>query len=124
MIDFDRRVAVLLVFVLHFIGDDATASHILTTLREAMAPGSYLVLSHGTAEGVPPSSLSNSSACTSAAPVPGRPARATRWNSSSAVWTSSNRASSSRRSDLRRAPTIGTPTIELSSSYAGVGRKP
>jgi hypothetical protein len=57
LIDFDRPVAVLLVFVLHFMGDDATAAHIVATFRGAMAPESYLVLSHGTAEGLPAEQL-------------------------------------------------------------------
>jgi hypothetical protein len=57
LIDFDRPVAVLLVFFLHFIDDNATASHIAETVKGSMAPGSYLVLSHGTAEGMQPDQL-------------------------------------------------------------------
>jgi hypothetical protein len=57
LINFDRPVGVLLVFVLHFMGDDAMAAHIVDALRGAMAPDSYLVLSHGTAEGLPPEQL-------------------------------------------------------------------
>lgn len=47
LLDFSRPVAVLLVAVLHFIPDDAQAADILTTLRGALAPGSYLVICHG-----------------------------------------------------------------------------
>lgn len=45
-LDFSRPVAVLLMAVLHFIpGHDQTAA-IVATLRERMAPGSHLALSH------------------------------------------------------------------------------
>jgi len=47
LIDFSRPVAVLLVAVLHFVPDSANPERILTTLREALAPGSYLVICHG-----------------------------------------------------------------------------
>jgi hypothetical protein len=43
-IDFDRPMALMLVAVLHFIGDEAY--EIVATLRAALAPGSYLVISH------------------------------------------------------------------------------
>ena len=46
VIDFDQPVAVLLVAVLHFITDEEDAAGIVARLRDAMAPGSYLVLSH------------------------------------------------------------------------------
>ena len=46
LIDFDRPVAVLLVAVLHFIGEHDDPEYILGLLRERMAPGSYLVISH------------------------------------------------------------------------------
>ena len=46
VIDFTRRVAVLLVGILHFIPDEAGAPASVAKLRDAMAPGSYLVISH------------------------------------------------------------------------------
>lgn len=45
-LDFSRPVAVLLVGVLHFLPDAADNRRILATLRDAMAPGSLLVVSH------------------------------------------------------------------------------
>jgi SAM-dependent methyltransferase len=48
LIDFDRPVAVLLVAVLHFIHDTDRPQEILARLREVMAPGSYLAISHVT----------------------------------------------------------------------------
>lgn len=48
VIDFGQPVAVLLVAVLHFIRDSEAPADIVARLKEAMAPGSYLVISHGT----------------------------------------------------------------------------
>jgi hypothetical protein len=46
-VDFDRPVALMLVAVLHFIADSDEPAEIVATLREALAPGSLLILSHG-----------------------------------------------------------------------------
>ncbi len=46
LIDFSRPVAVLLVAVLHFLPDEADPAGSVAQLREVMAPGSYLVISH------------------------------------------------------------------------------
>lgn len=50
LIDFDRPVAVLMLAVLHFIGDEDDPHGIVARLRSAMAPGSYLAVSHVTAD--------------------------------------------------------------------------
>jgi SAM-dependent methyltransferase len=47
LLDFTRPVAVLLVAVLHFIPDVDDPEQIVATLRDALAPGSYLVIGHG-----------------------------------------------------------------------------
>ncbi|NRQ31979.1 SAM-dependent methyltransferase [Nonomuraea sp. NN258] len=52
-IDFDRPVGVLLVAIMHFIAESDDPEGILRTLREAMAPGSYLVMSHGCSDARP-----------------------------------------------------------------------
>jgi SAM-dependent methyltransferase len=52
-IDFDRPVAILLVAVLHFITESDDPRQIIAQLRDAMAPGSHLVISHATAESRP-----------------------------------------------------------------------
>jgi hypothetical protein len=46
LIDFGQPVAVLLVAILHFIADEDDPFAVVARLREAMAPGSYLVISH------------------------------------------------------------------------------
>jgi SAM-dependent methyltransferase len=48
LIDFDEPVAVLLVAVLHFIADFEEPARIVATLKQALAPGSWLVITHGT----------------------------------------------------------------------------
>jgi SAM-dependent methyltransferase len=50
LLDFDQPMAVLTLAVLHFIADADDPPSILAHLRDAVAPGSYLVLSHGTAD--------------------------------------------------------------------------
>jgi len=46
LIDFHQPLAVLLVAVLHFIDNDDDPYSIVESICEAMAPGSYLVVSH------------------------------------------------------------------------------
>jgi len=46
LIDFGQPLAVLLVAVLHFISDGDDPPAILAAIRDAIPPGSYLVLSH------------------------------------------------------------------------------
>jgi hypothetical protein len=46
LLDFSQPVAVFLVAVLHFIPDSGQAADIVATLRDALAPGSYLVICH------------------------------------------------------------------------------
>jgi SAM-dependent methyltransferase len=53
LIDFSQPAALLLVSVLPFIGPDDDPWALVATLRDALAPGSYLVVSHGTTEGRP-----------------------------------------------------------------------
>ncbi|MET8702635.1 SAM-dependent methyltransferase [Kitasatospora sp. NPDC058032] len=46
-VDLGEPVALMLVAVLHFIRDEDGAERIVRTLRDALAPGSALILSHG-----------------------------------------------------------------------------
>jgi hypothetical protein len=47
-LDFSRPIALSLIALMHFIPDEEDPYGITRTLIEALAPGSYLVLSHGT----------------------------------------------------------------------------
>jgi SAM-dependent methyltransferase len=53
LIDVGRPVGLLLMVVVHFIADADDPWRIVATLRDALAPGSYLVLGHATHEGEP-----------------------------------------------------------------------
>jgi len=53
LIDLTRPVAILLVAVLHFIADEDDPYGIVDRLKEVMPAGSYLVVSHVTADDVP-----------------------------------------------------------------------
>ena len=50
LIDLSQPVAILLIAVLHFIRDDEDPPGVLKTLKQAMAPGSYLAISHITGD--------------------------------------------------------------------------
>ena len=53
LLDFDRPVAVLMVALLHFVAHDEDAAGIVAAFRDVLAPGSALVISHGTDGGRP-----------------------------------------------------------------------
>jgi SAM-dependent methyltransferase len=53
LIDFRQPVALLLVAVLHFLDDADDPWQIVATLRDALAPGSFLVVSHATTDDRP-----------------------------------------------------------------------
>ncbi|MEU8400269.1 SAM-dependent methyltransferase [Nonomuraea sp. NPDC048892] len=52
-IDFGRPLGVLLVAVMHHLADSDRPGEVVAALREAVAPGSFLVMSHGTSEARP-----------------------------------------------------------------------
>ena len=52
-LDFTRPTAVLLLAILHFIGDEHDPAAIVATLAQALAPGSYIAISHLTADFAP-----------------------------------------------------------------------
>jgi S-adenosyl methyltransferase len=73
LIDFDRPVALLLVAVLHFITDEEDPGELVKRLREAMVPGSYLTISHGTLDGRSPQVVEAVEKLYSRTSAPGRP---------------------------------------------------
>ncbi len=50
LLDFTQPVALLLVAVLHFVRDEEDPAGLVARLREALAPGSYVGISHATAD--------------------------------------------------------------------------
>lgn len=57
VIDFDRPVGVLFVAVLHFITSDENPYKAVTVLRDRIAPGSFLAISHITSNGSDPTTI-------------------------------------------------------------------
>lgn len=53
LLDLDRPVALLLVAVLHFLEDQDDPYSAVAELRDSLAPGSLLILTHASYEGVP-----------------------------------------------------------------------
>jgi SAM-dependent methyltransferase len=53
LLDFTRPIGLLMLASLHFVTDDEVAYRLAVMLREALAPGSFLVVSHATYDGVP-----------------------------------------------------------------------
>lgn len=53
LLDFRKPVGVLLVAVLHYVSDDDHPARIMSTLRDALAPGSYLAIGHVSHDHVP-----------------------------------------------------------------------
>ncbi|WP_250035458.1 SAM-dependent methyltransferase [Paractinoplanes maris] len=53
-LDLSRPVAVMLIAVLHFVHDDDEATAAVATLMRALPPGSFLALTHATADFLPP----------------------------------------------------------------------
>jgi SAM-dependent methyltransferase len=54
LLDLDRPVALMLVAVIHFLSDDDRPAEIVATLRDALAPGSVMVITHATMDGPTP----------------------------------------------------------------------
>jgi SAM-dependent methyltransferase len=53
LLDLSQPVALLLVAILHFLPDGDDPAGLVAGLRDALAPGSYVVISHGTTDGQP-----------------------------------------------------------------------
>ena len=53
MLAFDKPVAVLLMAILLFVTEDENAYRMVSTLRDALAPGSYIAISHPTDDNYP-----------------------------------------------------------------------
>ncbi len=51
MIDLDRPVAVIMAAVLHFVSDEDDPFAVVSRVQNRLAPGSYLVVTHASAEG-------------------------------------------------------------------------
>jgi SAM-dependent methyltransferase len=60
LLDFARPVCLLLVAILHFLPDADDPAALVGAFRDALAPGSYLILSHATMDGYPAEAAADS----------------------------------------------------------------
>jgi hypothetical protein len=72
-IDLDKPVAVLLIAILHFVEDEAQPYQIVDHLTEAIAPGSFLAVSHVTADALPAEAAEEARATYNDSNAPGIP---------------------------------------------------
>ena len=52
LLDLSRPLAVMIVALFHFVPDDVEAYHVVSAVRDAVASGSYLAISHASTEGI------------------------------------------------------------------------
>jgi hypothetical protein len=71
LIDLGQPVAILLVAVLHFVRDNEDPWELVNILKDRIAPGSYLVISHGTADHISPEAARNARDAYEDASAPG-----------------------------------------------------
>ena len=70
LIDFSKPVALLLIAILHFIAEEENPYGIVATLRDGLPSGSFLALSHGTADFHPPGAAGEAAASYQTATAP------------------------------------------------------
>ena len=71
LIDLAQPVAVLLVAVLHFLEDHEDPWSVVNVLKDQVAPGSYFVISHVTADHLPPAAAQGAREAYAGASAPG-----------------------------------------------------
>jgi SAM-dependent methyltransferase len=71
LLDLAQPVAVLLVAVLHFVADDEDPWAVVDCYKDQVAPGSYLVISHVTADHLAPGAARRAQAAYAGASAPG-----------------------------------------------------
>ncbi|MBU0492809.1 MAG: SAM-dependent methyltransferase [Chloroflexi bacterium] len=72
LLDWDRPVAVLLLNLLHYVVDDQQAQQVVRTLSDALVPGSYIAISHGTRDGATPEQTARAEQIAAASRAPNR----------------------------------------------------
>jgi hypothetical protein len=113
LIDFGQPVGILLVAVLHFIRDEEDPGGILPRLKAAMAPGSYLVLSHAIGDLYPREVGAEAPRPTTERPLRWCFAPARRSSAFSTGWSSSSRGWYNSRNGV---PTATSPAAGASSA--------
>jgi O-methyltransferase involved in polyketide biosynthesis len=120
-IDFSQPVAVLLVAVLHFLPDSDGPWSAVKCITDYLAPGSYLVISHVTGDGIPDQAVSRAREIYAGALVQGaarsRGEIARFFDGTDLIEPGLTDVATWRSGRRRRGP--GRPVL----FYAGVGRK-
>ena len=121
LLDLDEPLAVLLVAVLHFLPDADEPWALVDQIKQQVAPGSYLAISHVTSDGIPPESARAAAEVYAGASAPGvarsREDIARFFTGLDLVEPELVEVSAWRAPPLDRRP---RPAL----FYAGVGRKP
>lgn len=123
LLDFDQPIGLLTVSVLHFMPDQQRPGDVLSAYRDQLAPGSYLVLSHATAD-------TNAEEVTRAMEVyrrSGSPVYPRDHNEISALFTGFELVEPgvvNAASWHPESPDDRVPEAEYAEVLAGVGRKP
>lgn len=73
LLNFDEPVALLLLAVVHFLHDSENPGAVIGRLRDGLAPGSYLVLSHATGDGMTPDASARWAELSRRTPTPANP---------------------------------------------------
>ncbi len=73
LLDFDQPVGLLLLAVLHFLPDEDDPVGLVSRLHGPLAPGSYVAISHGTADALPEEASRRWVELFERTPTPGRP---------------------------------------------------
>jgi hypothetical protein len=73
VIDLSRPVAIMLIAVAHFLSDEDRPSEVIQAIAERAAPGSYVALSHVTADDIDPGAARAARAAYAGASVPVQP---------------------------------------------------
>jgi len=73
LIDLDEPVGLLLVAVVHFVPDSDDPAGVIGRLRDALVPGSHLVLSHFTGDGLTPEAAQRGDELSRRTPTPATP---------------------------------------------------
>ena len=125
VLDLSQPVALSMIAVLHFLADDAAPHDVVSTLTAALAPGSYLVMTHLTAD-YDPVGIEQAVGVYGPTVCPAKHAAAPNSAGSSTDWTWSSRGSACRTdgasaSSRRSRWTCGCPSIPPSPKCPDAG---
>ena len=72
LLDFSQPMAILFLTFLHYVPDDDQAYNTVRTFRDALVPGSYIAISHGTRDNAPPEQVEQVEKLSTLTPTPNK----------------------------------------------------